>query len=95
MDYKDTVGADIQVGDHIVYSAMDGRLQLGKVLELTETKRQYWNAKAPAIKVQGARKIGYGPRQGTFEKFVKVSTLFKLENVLVINNNLNAIVTLI
>lgn len=95
MDYKDAVGADINVGDHIVYSATDGRLQLGKVLELTISTSSYWVSSAPAIKIQGARRIGCGPKQGSYEKFGKVSKLFRLENVLVINNNLNAIVTLI
>jgi hypothetical protein len=34
MEYKDAVGLEIKAGDHIVYSASDGALQLGRVIEL-------------------------------------------------------------
>lgn len=36
MQYKDAVGVEINEGDHIVYSASGGALQLGKVLKLTK-----------------------------------------------------------
>ena len=94
MNYKDAVGADINIGDHIVYSATDGRLQLGKVLELTTVKFGYLGV-APALKIQGARKEYWSATSPDKFKKMKRSVIYKLENVLVINNNLNAIVTLI
>lgn len=94
MEWKDALGVDIVKGDYIAYPTSKGDMQLGRVVELT-TQKQLWDAskKIPAIKVVGARKEwdnGY-----TYKKMTKASTLFKLDNVLVIRNNLPATLLLI
>jgi hypothetical protein len=112
MEYKDAVGADIEVGNHIVYSSSDGALQLGRVLELTKlneydyvwdkAKREYKTDKngnpmkrisssRPALKIQGARRSW--DNKDSFEK-MKPSVISKFQNVLVLNNNLVAQMTL-
>jgi hypothetical protein len=112
MEYKDAVGLEISVGDHIVYSAGDGALQLGRVLELSSIKEYdyVWDKKNgkyltgkdgrsvkrvsgahPALKIQGARR-SYNDAD-KFEK-MKPSVISKFQNVLVLNNNLVAQLTL-
>lgn len=91
MEYKDALGIDIKVGDHIVYYSEYYGMQLGKVLELTSAEGY---RTMPALKIQGARASRWGNKEADFKKLPKPSKLTKLQNVVVLNNNLNAIVTL-
>lgn len=93
MKYKDAVGTDINVGDVVAYYVENYGIQLGRVLELTKTKASSWCPAGPSIKIQGARKK-YWEDDPKFEKLKRPSMLYKLQNVLVINGNLPAIVTL-
>ena len=97
-DYKDVLGTQINVGDTIVYTTTDGRIQFGRVLELREMKG--WNystssmGKVPSLKIQGSRRRGWGSDQ-SFKKIGKPSFLYKLDNILVINQHLPVMMTLV
>lgn len=95
-NYKDALGTLISVGDTIVYTTMEGRIQFGRVLELSEVKQQPgWTTRPyPTLKVQGSRREWWG-NDKTWKKIGKISTLSKLENVLVINQHLPAMMTLV
>jgi len=104
MEYKDAVGVDLKVGDHVTYCTVSSSgIQLGKVLELTTMrqgtytydskgngKRGYKNI--PALKIQGARRSGWAV-DSKWEK-MKPSLLTHFENVLVLNGSLIATITL-
>ena len=52
--YKDLFGRDIEVGDYIVYAAVDGRsgtLRTGRVLKLTTSKPSKWSDDPPEAKI--------------------------------------------
>jgi hypothetical protein len=92
--YIDTLGTPICVGDTIAYTTMEGRIQFGRVLELSQTQWTYSTGPHPTLKVQGSRRSGWD-RKSPWKKLDKVSTLSKLENVLVINQHLPAMMTLV
>jgi hypothetical protein len=57
MKYLDLFKKEINVGDHIIYSAVDGRsgvLRVGQVIELTKAKETYSGKVIPKIKAKSA-----------------------------------------
>lgn len=111
MEYKDAIGVEIEVGDHIVYST-GGALQLGKVLELTTIKVKDYSKPLPIPKGVALYEHRYkyekkaipsikiqGARREwrTPGEFKKMNPSFitKFESVLVLNQNLAVTMTLI
>lgn len=59
MKYRDAIGADIEVGNNIVYSNVSGSLQIGKVLELTTVGlSDYSKGPLPSKKVLTCKQYG-------------------------------------
>ena len=101
MEYKDALGVDIKFGDMIVYTSSKGNLQLGRVVELSTSKGSVFvsnrmvNRDIPALKIRGARKEWQAATNSvSFSKMSAISTITKLENVVVLGKNLPAMLTL-
>lgn len=97
--WQDSLGVDIVKGDYIAYPTSKGELQLARVLELNSRSEDGWNNNhtiVPTIKVQGARKEWVSNYTAcVYKKMGKPSTLYRLQNVLVIRNNLPATLLLV
>lgn len=89
LEHKDFLDNNIEVGDVVIYAGMRGQspeIRLAKVLKLSSVRSE---GKYPSLRIQGMRKYG-----DTWSK-LQTSTISKLQNVLVLKKNLQAMIAFI